>query len=304
MIEALRNLRDAADVSRVAPITWRRLAELGYVSKEDNTYRLTTGGQEYLSRLDKPSAGRYFVQQWHKTPATEGLWADAPSPTGEPLSFNDEHTAEIQASRLSIVSGGDFRVIEKGVFSPTFTVFNFGQRYLQNELTGARVLHPRFIAKDNADETDGLLYIIQRRVNHIIGEGRFGDWEQVGDRRYLDYSEAVDSAKSQAQADTDAWDYRVTHDEVPQLEPVVYRREYQDGPDLALLDQLITIQAEQVDGDSLAARKLVAAGQMISDYVRANADQILTICIEALERASEHDLSTEVAAIRDRNRNE
>lgn len=250
MLEALQKLKQDAR-AKVHSGVLRKLREQQLVTDaEEGGLLLTAQGREAIGddvfvvqqRLESP--GKNEDENWKRI-----------------ASFTRQDAAESYASRLSVVNHALYRVPLPR--TGTTILFDFGKRLV--EQSGVVTHQPPEVADETDDsETVRFLWRVQRRMSHLYNEGRFARWEWFSNNRYIDRAEAEDAAIAIAAGDTDAYEYRVIGEDIPESPLFVYCGQGR-RLDAGLLDALVAagiIGEEQ----TYAERRIEAAARLIAAW--------------------------------------
>jgi hypothetical protein len=273
----LKSLHEGADFSQIEKRTRTAFVRNGYTTRDG---KLTP---KALEAIAVPAV--YVVQKQTKADG-KLVWVNF----GE---WDTEAEAEEFARRTSVLNSGTFRVVGKGVVESTqFTVFNFGQRYTQDALTGERIATSTF-ASVPSEEFPTSMFIIQKRVSPAFA-GEQKKWELAEDRRYATYDDAAQTAYAMVSAeDQGGWEYRVVYEDPP-LQPTVYRNGQAGRPDTSIMDVLVTVTNQFFSADP--GERAEAAGILLSEWA-PDAEAVRIACAEALRRVELFDLAEAISHV-------
>lgn len=255
------------DVSHIQAAALKLAVSKGYLTED---YKLTAQGFAAVG-------GDYLIQVPKKVDK-EVVWVTVET-------HPDEAAAEAAARRFSVTNANVFRVVPDGLVLSQFPVFDFGQRYVEDARSGARVATPGFVGVESG-EFPTAMFLVQKRVAPAFVEGKQLEWELAVDQRFADYEDAVQAAQQIANGDDkDGIECRVVYED-PFLPFVAYRNGQAGRPDTSIYAELIEVTAGFF-GSPTAAE---AAGILLAEWAH-NPAQVCQACAEALRRVGLAELA-------------
>ncbi len=229
------NLKKLLSGETLSATTLRALDRLGLI---DANNKITPAGQ---AELDK-TAVYIEVQTVELVDGKrQTAWQRVKGEDGKILKFATSQTAEAVASRLSVQNGIPHRVIGgKGII-----IYDFGTRSIVQNGSTSLVLDDLPMTDNDAD--DVIFYSIEKRLSHIYNDGRFSEWERVGE--YPDLTICEDEVSRLSAKDTTN-EYRIALADTPPA-PVI-RLGNQTYPDVSMLQSLIDAMRHTDDNSALA----------------------------------------------------
>jgi len=253
LLDALQQLHK----NPLAPIHHSRLRGLKkrqfIAPAEGGGYLLTKAGGDAIG------TGDFVVQQRHSNPGKE---AENPWNWVDIVRFHMLEEAEKYALLLSVQNDAVYRIPVPG--KSEHLIYNFGSRSI--ERGGVETRQMLNALPDEAAQDDDILFLwrIQRRLSHLLNEGRFSRWEWYGANRYAVQSDADTAARACAAADTQAYEYRTAIEDLPDLRPMVYCHT-DEQVDVGMFDVLVTAALSE-DDTPYAERRILAAATLIDTW--------------------------------------
>lgn len=269
-MQAVLNAAKQGDVSHIQVAALKLAVSKGYLTED---HKLTDQGFAAVG-------GDYLIQVPKKVDK-EIVWATVDTKP-------DEAEAEAAARRFSVTNANVFRVIPDGLVLSQFPVFDFGQRYVEDALSGARVATPSFLGVNSDESLPEALFIIQKRISPAFVDGQQLEWELAVERRFADYEDAAQVAYEFVTAEKkDGLECRVVYADPP-LPLTVYRNGQAGRPDTSAYHELIQITAGFFLQQDMPQAE--AAGILLAEWAHTP-EQVCKVCAAALRRIGLDELA-------------
>lgn len=277
-LTALRLIADGHPLNNIHASTLRALETKRLALRTPSgKWELLPGGRTLLNE----ALGVIFhLQMKHKD-----VWVPVLESGGKTASYLSLAEAEATAAACSIINSTAIRIVEGDDAEPgVYTVYDFGRRYIEHSAGGRSSvpLPPKLNTGELETEAPFNRFVVQRRSRHWATNGMFTPWVIAHPTRFVDQQDAVAAARSAAAKDTNAYEYRVTVEDMPDLPPVVYVQS-QTEPDLGLLDLLAAYMV--TEGETEKQRKAIAIGVMLAQWA-ISPDSVIDGCRASLQYAS------------------